>query len=128
MRRIVARRRQPLSSPNIIIRFSIRLQPSYSVAASLFRSCCTRCNMFLQFNLATRPQGGFTYCLDPRTNHKPSECQGLRCRRSGWRLRGPLDVHCCLSDYKMITTRCVLVCCAYTTVPGHSGDSQCSSL
>lgn len=72
VRLIVACRKQLLSSPNIIIRFSIILQPLYSVAASPLCSCSTRCNMFLQFNLATRPWGGFTYCLDPRTNQSPA--------------------------------------------------------
>lgn len=129
VRLIVACRGQPLSSPNIIFRFSIRLQPSDSECRQCcyFYYSCTRCNMFLQFNLAARPQGGFTYCLDPRTNHKPNKYQGLCCLGSGWRLRG-LDVHCCLSDYTMITTRCVLLCYVYTSVQGHLGDLQCSSL
>ena len=80
VRLIVACRGQPLSSPNIIIRFSIRLQPSDSECrqrcCSLAGSSCIRCNMFLQFNLATRPRGGFTYCLIPEQIISPANIRG----------------------------------------------------
>jgi len=131
VRLIVASRGKPLSSPNIIIRFSIRLQPSDSV----HRQCCClyfpfllhQVQRFLQFNLATRPQGGFTYCLDPKTNHKPRKYRGLVRLGSGWRLGG-LHAYCCLSDYTMIVACCVLLGCVYTVVQAHLRGLQCSSL
>lgn len=124
VRLIVARRGQPLRSANIIIRFFNKVA---AVADIESRQCC--CSFYqlhqvqhvFTIQSVCKAMRMFTYWLDPKANHKPSKYQGLGCLGSGCSLEG-LDLPCCLSDYTMITARCVLLCYVYIVVKEHLRD------
>ena len=64
-----------------------------------------------QFNLALKQQGVFTYCSEQIQQISGAGLQW------GWFEVGGL--RCFLSDYTMITARCVQLCCVYAAVQGH---------
>lgn len=123
VRLIVACRGKPLGSPNIIIRFSIRFQPSGSV----YRQCCclllpilaapgAMCFFAIQsgYKAMRKP---LLIAWIPEQIISPANIGGwaaLR-QRGCWRLRD-LYVCCCLNDYTMIATHCSLLFCVYAVV------------
>lgn len=107
VRWIAACRGQTLSSANIVIWCSIRLQLSDTECRQCVSAAPGATLCFLQFHLAARPTRSHRLLVGSQNKSPAVRYRGMGYLGTGCRL-GRLDLPCCLNDYITITTPCVL--------------------